>query len=48
MTALNHDASAFKADADAVSLFQALGGGWWNRPGPGVRRAAPTSASNRQ
>ena len=24
--------------ADTVALFQALGGGWWNRPGPFMRR----------
>ncbi len=98
MTALDHDAAAFKADADAlaaakasldfvqrqydsgavdftpllaaqqayqqariayvraltsryadtVSLFQALGGGWWNRPDPSAQRAALPSASSRQ
>jgi NodT family efflux transporter outer membrane factor (OMF) lipoprotein len=26
--------------ADTVGLFQALGGGWWNRADPGVKRAA--------
>jgi outer membrane protein TolC len=98
LTALDHDAAAFKADADSlaaakasldfvqrqyddgavdftpllaaqqtyqtarityvraqasrytdtVSLFQALGGGWWNRDDPGVQHAALPSPANQQ
>jgi len=33
--------------ADTAALFQALGGGWWNRPAP-VDAAAPTQRKNDQ
>jgi outer membrane protein TolC len=26
--------------SDTIALFQALGGGWWNRADPGALRAA--------